>query len=145
MPTFWRVFIINWYWIMPKAFTASTEMIVSFLLFNLLMWCITFVDQWILKTPCIPGMNPTWSCCCCSVTKMDLTLCSLMDCSTPGCSVFHSLLELWCYLTISSFSFSLSQHQDLFQWASSLHQVAKLLELQLQRQSFQWMFGIDFL
>ena len=40
---------------------------------------------------------------------------------------------------------NLSQHQGLFQWISSLHQVAKALELQLQHQSFQWKFSIDFL
>ena len=40
--------------------------------------------------------------------------------------------------------FNLSQHQGLFQWVSS-HQVAKVLEFQLQHQSFQWIFRIDFL
>ena len=40
---------------------------------------------------------------------------------------------------------SLSQHQGLFQWVSSLHQVAKVLELQLQHQSFQWIFRVYFL
>ena len=40
---------------------------------------------------------------------------------------------------------NLSQHQSLFQWVSSLHQVAKGLEFQLQHQSFQWIFRIDFL
>ena len=39
----------------------------------------------------------------------------------------------------------LSQHQGLFQWVSSSHQVAKILELQLQHQSFQWIFRFDFL
>ena len=39
---------------------------------------------------------------------------------------------------------NLSQHQGLFQWVSSLHQVAKVLELQLQHQSFQWIFRVDF-
>ena len=38
-----------------------------------------------------------------------------------------------------------SQHQDLFQWPSSLHEVAKVLEFQLQHQSFQWTPRIDFL
>ena len=38
-----------------------------------------------------------------------------------------------------------SQHQSLFQWVNSLHQVAKVLELQLQHQSFQWILRIDFL
>ena len=40
---------------------------------------------------------------------------------------------------------SLSQHQGLFQWVSSSHQVAKVLELQLQHQSRQWIFRVDFL
>ena len=42
-------------------------------------------------------------------------------------------------------AFNLSQHQGLFQWVSFLHQVAKVLELQLQYQSFQWISRIDFL
>ena len=41
--------------------------------------------------------------------------------------------------------FNLSQHQGLFKRVSSLHQVAKLLEFQLQHQSFQWSFRTDFL
>ena len=40
-------------------------------------------------------------------------------------------------------AFSLSQHQGIFHWVNSLHQVAKLLEL--QHQSFQWIFRADFL
>ena len=42
-------------------------------------------------------------------------------------------------------AFNLSQYQGLFQWVSSLHQVAKVLEFQLQHQSFQWIFRTDFL
>ena len=42
-------------------------------------------------------------------------------------------------------AFNLSQHQRLFQWVSSLHQVAKVLEFQLQHQSFQWIFRTGFL
>ena len=38
-------------------------------------------------------------------------------------------------------TFNLSQHQGLFKWVSSLHQVAKVLEFQLQHQSFQWIFS----
>ena len=38
------------------------------------------------------------------------------------------------------FAFYLSQHQGLFQWVNSLYQVAKVLELQLQHQSFQLIF-----
>ena len=42
-------------------------------------------------------------------------------------------------------AFSLSQHQGLFQWVSSSHQVARVLELQLQHQSFQWTPRTDLL
>ena len=38
-----------------------------------------------------------------------------------------------------------SQHQGLFQWVSSSHQVTKVLEFQLQHQSFQWIFRTNFL
>ena len=41
--------------------------------------------------------------------------------------------------------FNLSQHQGFFHWVGSLHQVAKVVELQLQRQSFQLIFRTDFL
>ena len=52
-------------------------------------------------------------------------------------------LILWC--PPLPFAFNLSQHQGLFQWVSCLQQVAKVLELQLQHQSFQWIFRVDFL
>ena len=42
-------------------------------------------------------------------------------------------------------SFNLSQHQSLVKWVSSSHQVAKVLEFQLQHQSFQWIFRTDLL
>ena len=42
-------------------------------------------------------------------------------------------------------TFSRSQHQGLFKWVSSMHQVAKVLEFQLQHQCFQWIFRTDFL
>ena len=41
-------------------------------------------------------------------------------------------------------AFNLYQHQGLFQWVSSLIQVAKVLGFQLQHQSFQWIFRTDF-
>ena len=41
---FWRVFIINGYQILSKAFSASIEIIIWLLFFNLLMWCITLID-----------------------------------------------------------------------------------------------------
>ena len=54
----------------------------------------------------------------------------------------------WWHPTISSPSpptFDLSQHQGLFKWVSSWHQVAKVLEFQLQHQFFQRIFRTDFL
>ena len=42
-------------------------------------------------------------------------------------------------------TFNLSQHQGLFKWVSSSHQVANVLEFLLQHQSFQWVFRTDFL
>ena len=89
-----------------------------------------------------------------------LTLCDPMDHSMPGFPVHHQLPEFtqthvhWVSDAIQpshslSFpfppAFSLSQHQGLFKWVSSSHQVAKVLEFQLQHQSFQWIFRTDLL
>ena len=60
---FMESFIINRCWVWSKVFSASVEMIIWFLIFNLLMLCITFIDLQILSHPCIPGINPTWSWC----------------------------------------------------------------------------------
>ena len=49
------------------------------------------------------------------------------------------------HLILSPPTFNLSQHQGLFKWVSSSHQVAKVLEFQLQHQSFQWIFKTHFL
>ena len=88
------------------------------------------------------------------------TLCDPMNSSTPSLPVHHQLPELaqthvhqvsdaiQSSHPLSSPSpptFNLSQHQGLFKWVSSLHQVAKVLERQLQHQSFQWIFRTDFL
>ena len=95
-----------------------------------------------------------------SVAQSCPTLCGPIDCITPGLPVHHQLPEFtqthlhWVGDTIqpshsllppSPPALSLSQHQGLFQCASSSHQVAKVLELQLQHQSFQWIFRVDFL
>ena len=87
-------------------------------------------------------------------------LCNPLDCSTQGFPVHHQLLELiqthvhpvgdviqpsHSLLSPSPPAFNLSQHQALFQWDSSSHCVAKVLEFQLQHQSFQWLFRTDFL
>ena len=95
-----------------------------------------------------------------SVSQSCPTLCDPMDCSIPGLPVHRQLQEFtqthvhWVgdaiqpshpLLSPSPPAFNLSQHQCLFQGVSSSHQVAKVLEFQLQHQSFQWIFRTDFL
>ena len=97
---------------------------------------------------------------CGSIASLCLTLCDPKDSSMPGFSVPHHLPEFaqvqvqWISDAIQpshplspSFPsvFNLSQYQGLFQWVSCSHQVAKVLELQLQLQSFQRVFRVDFL
>ena len=86
-----------------------------------------------------------------SVTQLCLTLCDLVDCSTPGFPVHHQhpeLTQTHVHLigdaiqpshplsSPSPLAFNLSQHQGLFQLVTSSHHVAKFLEFQLQHQSF---------
>ena len=83
-----------------------------------------------------------------------------MDCSMPGLPVYHQLPEFtqthfdWVgdaiqpshpLLSPSPPAFNLSQHQGLFQWVSSSHQVVKVLEFQFQHQSLQWTPRTDLL
>ena len=95
-----------------------------------------------------------------SVTQLCPTVCDRVDCSTPGLHIHYQLLEFTQahvhragdaiqpshpLLSPSPPAFNLSQHQGPFWWVSSSHQVAKVLEFQLQHQSFQWIFRTDFL
>ena len=88
-----------------------------------------------------------------------LQLCDPMDCSMPGFPVLHYPQSLLKFMSIESvtlsnhlilwssspFTFNLSLPEGLFQRVGSSHQVAKELELQLQHQSFQQIFGTYFL
>ena len=95
-----------------------------------------------------------------SVAQSCPTLCDSMNHSTPSLFVHHQLLGFtqthvhWVGDAIqpshplsspSSPAPHPSQHQSLFQWVNSLHEVAKVLEFQLQHQSFQWTPRTDFL
>ena len=90
----------------------------------------------------------------------DLAAAAAADCRMPVFPVFHRLPKFtrthvyWVSNAIqpshplsspSPPALNLSQHQGLSQWVISSHQVAKVLELQLQHQSFQWIFRVDFL
>ena len=95
-----------------------------------------------------------------SVDRTELTFRNPMDCSTLGFPVHHqrqSLLKTHVHQVGDAIRLShplsspspptcnLSQHQGLFRWVSSSYQVAKVLEFQLQHQSFQWIFRTDFI
>ena len=86
------------------------------------------------------------------------TFCDPMDCSMPGLPVHHQLQDPtqthWIGDAIqpshplsspSSPAPNPSQHQYIFKWVSSSHQVAKALELQLQHQSSEWTLRTDLL
>ena len=98
--------------------------------------------------------------CCCSVPLSCPALCNPMDCSMPGFSALHHLMELaqthvhWVgdaiqpshpLLSSSPPASNLAQHQDPFHWVSSMHEVSKVLEFQLQHQPFKWIFRTDLL
>ena len=95
-----------------------------------------------------------------SVVQLCLTLCDSMNRSMQGLPVHHQLPEStqtpvhWVSDAIqpshplsspSPPALNLSHHQGLFKWVSSLPQVARVLEFQLQHQSFQWTPRTDLL
>ena len=92
-----------------------------------------------------------------SVGQSCPTLRDPMNHSTPGLPVRHQLPEFTQthvhrvrdaiqpshpLLSPSPAAPNPSQHQGLFQWVNSSHEVAKVLEFQLQHQSFQWTPGL---
>ena len=95
-----------------------------------------------------------------SVAQSCLTLCNPMNHSTPGLPVHHQLPEFTQTRVHrvgdaiqpshplsypSPLAPNPSQHQGLFQWVNSSHEVAKVLEFQPQHQSFQWTPRTDIL
>ena len=112
--------------------------------------------QALWNTGRISALNEDRYYCCCLVAQSCPILCNPMNSSTPGFPVLHHLPKFaqtqvhWVgdaiqlphpLLSLSPPALSLSQHQGLFWWVSSLHQLARVLELQLQHQSFQWIQG----
>ena len=132
------------YWVISRWFQPKTEnqcLAYLYMLFTMLTYCIA---------------------CCCSVAKLCLTPCNPMDYSTSGFLIFHCLPKFsqthvhWvsdaiqpshsCPLLPASLSaLNLFQHQSLFQWVGSSYEMTKVLELQLQHQTFQWIFRVNFL
>ena len=94
----------------------------------------------------VPSLNRIW------LRPTPWTAAHRLPCPAvlPGVSSLMSteLVMPSCCLILSSLSppaLNLSQHQGLFQWVHSSRQMAKVLELQLQHQPFQWTFRVDFL
>ena len=95
-----------------------------------------------------------------SVSQSCPTVCDHMNRSMPGLPVHHQLLE-FTQTHVHQVSDTIqpshplsspsppapnpSQHQGLFQWVNSSREVVKVLEFQLQHQSFQWTSGTDLL
>ena len=112
-----------------------------------------FATGWYVIKLSQPNSSPSNSVQFSSVTQSCLTLCDPMNHSTPSLPVHHQLPEFTQthvhrvsdaiqpshpLLSPSPPAPNPSQHQGLFQWVHSSHEVAKALELQLQHQSFQW-------
>ena len=111
---------------------SEKSLVFSFLLLLFALTCVVHL-----------GFNLIYGICC-SVAQSCPTLCDPMDCGTPGFPVLHHLPEFaqaqvhWVSDAIQSSrpllsppppALNLSQHQDLFQWLGSLHQVAKVMLL----------------
>ena len=165
---FRRIDLIANYWLVYLSEGAKLETSII-LCYRQIGWTFNSTINWTcfckyaagpVPEPSLLPSRQLYSCCCCSVPKLYLTLCDPMDCSTPGFPVLYHLPEFaqthvhWVSDAVqpshplsspSPPAFNLSQQQGLFQWVSSLHQVAKVLEFQLQYQSFQWICRTDFL
>ena len=115
-----------------------------------------------IHTPTHPFIHQSnnWAVQFSSVVQSCPTLCDPMNCSTPGLPVHHQLPE-FTQIHVHRVSDAIqpshplsspsppapnpSQHQSLFQWVRSSHEVAKVLEFQLQHHSFQRNPRADFL
>ena len=164
----WSLQAVEWSWVLELRWGPQAELTLIDIL-----WGLTFSGGLGLGTPTIDsgqatgqGTKTLQAAWCgknksqfSSVTQSCPTLCDPMDCSTPGFPVHHQLLKLaethvhrvgdaiqpYHLLSSPSPAFSLSQHQGLYKWVSSSHPMAKVLQFQLQHQSFQWIFRTDFL
>ena len=106
---------------------------------------------------CVRERYTFYSCCSVAKSRPTVTPWTTEHQASLSFTIPQSLLKLMSIETVmpsnhlilchppSPTAFNLSQHQGLFQWVSSSLQVAKVLELQFQHQSFQWIFRLDFL
>ena len=129
---------------------TSTELMASS------SWTFKPSEIWEINCYCLNHQFIQFS----SVTQSCPILCDPMKCSTLGLPVYHQLPASthtylhWVgdasqpshpLLSPCPPALNLCQHQGLFKWVNSLYQVAKVLEFQLQHQSFQWTPRTDLL
>ena len=147
-----RSFSSNWLRRYGSSHSTALPVLYCLLLSTSNVWCQKRTFPLSLSSPC-PAPCPAHICCWCSVasqfssvTQSCPAICEPMACGMPGLPVHHQLPELaqthvhWVSDAIQTShplsppsppAFNLSQHQGLFQWVSSLHLVAKVLEFQL--------------
>ena len=143
--------VINWTWFKTGICTSKVSIYIHRYIYIYRHTRVFYIHIYIyiILHICV-GMS-----CCCSVTKWHLTLCGPMNCSM-SCYLPESAQTQvhWVNDAIQPshplsppfpLALNLSQHQGLFQRVISSHQVAKVLMLQLQHQSFQWVFKVNFL
>ena len=123
----WIIMVIELLWDQTEAPIMITALQISSVL--------SFSRVWLFATPWTAARQASLS-----ITNSG-SLLKLMSIV----SVMPSNHLILCHPRFLLPSIYLSQHQGLFEWVSSLHQVAKVLEFQLQHQSFQWIFRTDFL
>ena len=140
-PVSWVFRECNWMcilWSLPRCSQPGSSCWVGSI-----MWCVVLTRLWLDSVIVVQLLSRIW------IFGQHARLsCPLLS---PRVCSDSCLLSWWCHQPphpLSSPSpptFSLSQCQGLFQWVGSSHQVAKVLELHLQHQSFQWIFKVDFL
>ena len=149
--------LFSWGFPLPLFFHLCVWFLVSwrifffFFMWFTLMCCLNKLSSCIFWTSSVQFSSVAPSC---------PTLCNPMNRSMPGLPVHHQLLE-FTQTHVHRVSDAIqpshplsspsppapnpSQHQDLFQWVNSSHEVDKVLEFQLQHQSFQWTPRTDLL
>ena len=144
-----------------SVFCSCGEQRLLSLQYSALSSCSTWAQQLCCTQQCLGNIQKNWVCQLSSVQSLSRlrlfatrwTTAHRPPCPSPTPRVHPNPcpLDQWCHPTISSSvvpsppALNLSQHRGLFQWVSSSHQVAKILELQLHHQSFQWIFRADLL
>ena len=139
-----HVFICLFFTCVSSLMRSVLRFLAYFLIGFSYGWVFSSLYIWMLLSSCSVVSNSLWAhglqharppCPSPAPELAQTHVCRISDAIQP----FHPLLHP------SLPALTLSQHQGLLQWVSSSHQVAKVMDLQLQHHSFQWIFTVDFL